>query len=138
VNFLKQKRAKMRPRIRSMFARRGRSYFLRALAGAFVSFFIGTFLLASQPRARNFFVSNLADRESKLLSAGAFFDGVIASRSPKCADTQCEIRLSTGRVWNDPYKRNVFLRATDRSIVLYGVPTAGSFLIRSPPSLTLA
>jgi hypothetical protein len=109
-----------------------------ALTKALLTLFVGAFLLVCQPRVGDFVASHLPNRESKLLNVGAFFDGVIASRSPKCADTQCEIRLLTGRVWNDPYKRNVFLRAMDRSIVLHDVPTAGSFLIRSPPSRTVA
>ena len=123
---------------RRMFPRRESVNAPCALARALLTLFIGAFLLACPPRVGDFAASHLSDRESRLLNVGAFFDGVIASRAPKCADIQNEIRLLSGRVWNDPYKRNVFLRATDRSIVLYDAPTAGSFLIRSPPSLTVA
>src|SRR5438874_13598573 len=85
---------------RFMFPRRDCVNTPRALARGLLTLFIGAFLLACQPRVGDFAASHISDRESKLLSTGAFFDGVIASRAPKCADIQSEIRLLTGRVWD--------------------------------------
>ena len=121
-----------------MFSCRENSHARRLLATVVLSLFIGTFSLACQPRTRDLLASNLPDRESKLLSVGNFLDGVIASRDLKRANIHSEIRLLAGKTWDYPHSRGVFLCAIDPCIVLYNAPTAGSFLIRSPPSAAVA
>ncbi len=109
----------------------------RMLATALVSLFIGTFLLASQPRVAGFLASHLPDRESKLLNVGDLLDGVIAGRGLKSADFHSKVRLLARKVWDDLYRRRIFVRAIDRNIVHDDAPTAGSSRIRSPPSATV-
>lgn len=109
----------------------------RMLATALVSLFIGTFLWASQPRVAGILAAHLPDRESKLLNGGDLLDGVIAGRGLKSPDFQSEVRLLAVKVWDYLYRRRIFVSATDRSIVHDDAATAGSSLIRSPPSVTV-
>jgi|SRR6266498_940568 hypothetical protein len=118
-----------------MFSPRETGNAQRVLARALVSLFIGTFLLACQPRVADFLASHLPNSENKLLNVGDFLDGVIANRSLKSGDLQSSFRLLAGKVWDYPSRQRVFVRAIDQSIIRYESPTRGSFLIRSPPWL---
>jgi hypothetical protein len=118
-----------------MFSSRETGNAQRVLKRALVSVFIGTFLLASQPRVAVFLASHLPDSESKLLNVGDFLDGVIGNRSLKSGDLQSKVRLLAGKVWDYPSRQRVFVRAIDQSIIRYESQPPGSFLIRSPPWL---
>ena len=108
------------------------------IAKTIVGLFIGMFLLACQPKAGGFIAPHLTDRESKLVNVGDFLDGVIAGRSFKGGDFQTEFRLGVGTAEDDPDSERVFVRAIDQTSLHYDDPTAGSFLIRSPPSHPVA
>ncbi len=120
----------------SMFPCRVAGNDQRMFATGLLSLFIGTFLLASQPRVPGFLGSNLPDRESKLLNVGNWLHEVITGRGLKSADFQSETRLSAGKVCGCPAREGFFLRAIVRTAIPDGSPTAGSFLIRSPPYAT--
>src|ERR1051325_3784914 len=103
-----------RHRSRRMFPRRRTVAAERVFLKVLASLFTGTFLFVCQPRmAGDFFVSNLPDRENKLLGVEHFLDGVIASRSFKSADIHGELRLTAGKSWDCLGKQIVFLRAID-------------------------
>lgn len=118
-----------------MFSFRETGNAQRVIKRALLSLFIGTFLLAFQPRVADFLASHLPYSESKLLNIGDFLDGVITNRSLKSSDLQSKVRLLAGKVWDYPSRQRVFVRAIDQSIIRYESPTASSFLIRSPPWL---
>jgi hypothetical protein len=106
-------------------------------ARAFLTIFIGTFLLASQPRMPEVFAHLLPDRESRILNLGDLLNVAIAGRGFKSGDFQNPVRLFTASISQSNLREKVVLRAADRSAVYSDPPAAGSFLIRSPPSDTV-
>jgi hypothetical protein len=110
----------------------------RVLAKALVSIFIGASLFASAPQAANFLAPRSPGDESNLVNIGDFPSRMIAGPSFKKSDLESKFRLSIGKVWHCPESRRDFCRAIEQSIIHHDAPTAGSFLIRSPPSYTVA
>jgi hypothetical protein len=118
---------------RRMFPRSESINPLRLLPRVLLTLFIGAFVLASQSRVANFTAPHLPDREGKLLNRGDVLDGLIAGYGLKSTDFQSETRLSVGKIWSCPAREGFFERVIVRSTITYDSPTAGSFLIRSPP-----
>jgi hypothetical protein len=109
----------------------------RTLTRVALTLFIGAFLLPSYPRVGYSLQSYLPNRGSTLTSRGDFHDGVMAGRSLKDSDFQSETRLWAGKVWAYRSTERSFGHAAIQSTILYDLPTAGLFLIRSPPSALL-
>jgi len=95
----------------------------------------GVFLLASLPRLAGFLLPASTAGESRFVKPGDFLDGVITGRAYKSSDVQTESRLLTGKVLNQVRRSSNFVRAVDQRAVYPDPPTAGAFLIRSPPSV---
>ena len=121
----------------SMFPPRKNGNAQRSLVRALLTIFVGTFLLASQPRIPEIFAHPIPDRESKYLNVGEFLDAAIVGHGLKSGDFQNQVRLFTASISRSDSRQKVVLRAADRSAVYSDPPTIGSFLIRSPPSDTV-
>jgi len=116
-----------------MFSCRGDSNTTRLFARAFLTVFVGTFLLVSQPRIPKIFAHPAPDSESRILNLGDFLAAAIAGRGFKSGDFQNHVRLFTASISRSDSRPKVVLRPADRSAVYSDPPTIGSFLIRSPP-----
>jgi len=106
------------------------------LARALLTLFIGTFLLASQPRMPESFAHPLGDRESKYLIVGDFLDATITGGGLKSSDFQSHVRLIAASFHHLNSHQKVVLRAAGRSAVYSDPTVAGTFLIRAPPSVS--
>ena len=130
-------RIRSRPRNHSMFSCRGDSNTTRLFARAFLTLFVVTFFMASQPRMPEIFAHPLPDRESRILNLGDLLNVAIAGRGLKSGDFQNQSRLVAASISQSNLREKVVLRAADRSAVYSDPPTTGSFLIRSPLTIPL-